>query len=49
MVKGCPRCKGDMFVDRDQYGWYEQCVQCGYLRALENVVAAEQQPPREEK
>jgi len=29
--KSCPRCKGDIAVDRDQFGWYEQCIQCGYL------------------
>jgi len=49
MVKGCPRCKGDMFVDRDQYGSYEQCIQCGHMRALVTVVTAEQHPTSWEK
>jgi len=48
-VKGCPKCKGDMFVDRDRYGWYEQCLHCGHLRDLETVVTAKQQPPQDEK
>jgi len=33
--KSCPRCKtGDIGVDRDQYGWYEYCIQCGYAHDL---------------
>ena len=39
-LKKCPRCGGNMFVDRDIYGWYEKCLQCGYcyeLRSLDEV------------
>jgi len=39
-VKSCPRCGGDMFVDRDLDCWYEQCLQCSYrieLRKLDYV------------
>ncbi len=32
--KSCPRCGGDVFVDRDLNIWYEECVQCGYAREL---------------
>ena len=36
--KSCPRCKmGDVGVDRDQYGWYEYCIQCGYVRDLISI------------
>ncbi len=28
----CPRCKGTVILDKDEYGWYEQCLQCGHLR-----------------
>jgi len=38
-VKSCPRCGGDMFVDRDMDYWYEQCLQCSFrteLKKLEN-------------
>ncbi len=31
--KKCPRCSGDLFLDREPDGWYEQCLQCGYLNA----------------
>jgi len=34
-VKSCPRCNGDMFVDRDLDNWYEQCLQCSYRTELE--------------
>ena len=39
-LKSCPRCKGDIRLDRDQYGWYEECFQCGYVRDLKKVVAS---------
>ncbi len=32
--KSCPRCRGDVLIERDQYGWYEYCIQCGYQRDL---------------
>ena len=28
--KACPRCGGDVFIDSDEDGWYEQCLQCSY-------------------
>ena len=37
-LKSCPRCKGDIRIDRDTYGWYEECIQCGYLGFLENML-----------
>jgi hypothetical protein len=34
-LKSCPKCKeGDVTSDRDLYGWYEYCIQCGYTRDL---------------
>jgi len=37
-LKSCPRCeKGDVTFDRDQYGWYEYCIQCGYRRDLASM------------
>ena len=46
-LKGCPKCSGDVQLDRDQYGWYEQCFQCGYLRDLPDIAEVEQQPANE--
>ena len=28
--KACPRCRGDMYLNDDQYGRYMECLQCGY-------------------
>ena len=30
--KSCPRCKGDVSVDRDWYGEYASCLQCGWSK-----------------
>jgi DNA-directed RNA polymerase subunit M/transcription elongation factor TFIIS len=29
-IKGCPKCGGDLYSDRDIMGYYRQCLQCGY-------------------
>ena len=29
-LKDCPRCHGDLFQNRDYYGWYVSCLQCGH-------------------
>ncbi len=43
-LKGCPKCKtGDITHDRDYYGWYEYCIQCGYMRDLVNVAKVDRQ------
>ena len=33
-LKSCSRCGGDLFIDRDADGWYEQCLQCSHRREL---------------
>ena len=43
-LKSCPRCTGDVFIDRDMYGWYEQCLQCSYRRELQNITELKKQP-----
>jgi hypothetical protein len=35
--KNCPRCKGNVYLEKDMYGWYEQCLQCGYSRDLDTL------------
>ena len=27
-VRGCPRCGGTTFIDKDDDGWYEYCMMC---------------------
>ena len=35
VLKGCPRCRGDVYYDSDYYGVYKQCIQCGYLEDVD--------------
>ncbi|MBI4201196.1 MAG: hypothetical protein HY531_02775 [Chloroflexi bacterium] len=32
--KACPRCKGDVYEDRDEFGPFKSCLQCGYCLDL---------------
>lgn len=41
----CPRCKGDVRLDRDEYGWYEECLMCGYMHDLEGTVTVDEHDP----
>jgi DNA-directed RNA polymerase subunit M/transcription elongation factor TFIIS len=41
--KGCPKCGGDLFVDYDMVGWYEECLQCGYLHDLRTRLEVKEQ------
>jgi ribosomal protein S27AE len=34
-TRRCPRCGGNLFLDRDYRGWYLECIQCSYTRELE--------------
>jgi hypothetical protein len=44
-LNSCPRCQGDIVLDNeDQYGWYEQCLQCGYIHDLQTIVQVVPQP-----
>ena len=38
--KGCRRCGGDLFLERDSEGTYVSCLQCGaiYIRRLTPIV-----------
>lgn len=38
-LKGCPRCGGDTFLDRESDGWFEHCLLCGYSHSLPVSVA----------
>ena len=48
--KQCPRCSGDLFEDRDQYGTFITCMQCGFIKDVVNqhqgvlVITAEPVP-----
>ena len=34
-LKSCPRCQGDMYLARDYYGTYKECLQCWYVFDLD--------------
>ena len=34
-LRACPKCGGDLFMDRDMYGGYVKCLQCGLMRHTE--------------
>ena len=39
-LKGCPRCRGDVFLEHDIYGWYRSCLQCGYTVDADREIEA---------
>lgn len=43
-LKNCPRCGGDVFIDRDLDTWYAQCLQCSHRHEMESPDELERQP-----
>ena len=43
MLKACPRCRGDLYIDRDFYGQYKQCIQCGHMEDIAPAPRARRQ------
>jgi hypothetical protein len=37
LLERCPRCKGRLLLEKDRYGLYEQCMQCGYIHDLQTL------------
>jgi len=37
MSESCPKCKGHLMQEKDHYGLYEQCLQCGYMHDVQSV------------
>jgi len=48
-LKSCPKCNGDVMVDRDEHGWYEHCMQCGHMRDIESLIKSHEQHCEREK
>ena len=38
----CPRCGGNLYLDSDRFGWYEECLQCGLISDLREIARAPQ-------
>ena len=45
-VKSCPRCGGDLFIDRDLDSWYEQCLLCSYRNELKDISGLKKSPAK---
>lgn len=45
----CPRCRCDMFLEKDEDGWYELCLQCSYRKELASIYELEKEPDQREK
>lgn len=43
MSQSCPKCRGHLMLEKDNYGVYEQCLQCGYLHDLQIVGSFDKQ------
>lgn len=43
LFKSCPCCRGDLYLDKDRYGAFVLCIQCGYLK---DPLAQELQKPK---
>jgi DNA-directed RNA polymerase subunit M/transcription elongation factor TFIIS len=41
-LKSCPKCHGDIYIDKDRKSWFEECLQCGFSRELAEMVVVEQ-------
>jgi hypothetical protein len=35
--QSCPKCKGNIYIDRDVYGWFVECLMCGFSHDLEEL------------
>jgi hypothetical protein len=36
IVKSCPRCRGNLFIDEDVGASFEKCLQCGYEKEVQH-------------
>ncbi|MBN1189117.1 MAG: hypothetical protein JXA46_05130 [Dehalococcoidales bacterium] len=47
VARKCSKCGGNVYLDRDQFGWYEQCLQCGLVSDLKNIVEVKKSTVKE--
>jgi hypothetical protein len=38
-----------MFLEKDEFGWYEHCLQCSYSQELEGIYEFNKKPTQREK
>ena len=46
--KMCPRCEGDIFIDKEISTWYEKCLQCACQHELKNLEEFKKQATQRE-
>jgi len=46
LQKRCRRCGGNVYLDKDQFGWYEECLLCSYTRDLQTIVDVRERESR---
>ncbi len=47
-IRGCPKCGGSLIVDKDEDGWFEQCINCAYRNDLQVHAEAVRKPASKE-
>jgi DNA-directed RNA polymerase subunit M/transcription elongation factor TFIIS len=48
-LDSCPKCKGQLLLEKDNYGLYQQCLQCGYLHDLQAFPVLDSEKTEDEK
>ncbi len=33
----CPKCRGEIYIDRDFHGWFVRCRMCSYISYLQEL------------
>ena len=48
-TKACRRCGGDLSLERDSYGTYMECIQCGASSSVSDLVNSDTQKATEHR
>jgi hypothetical protein len=48
-LDSCPKCKGRLLLEKDNYGSYQLCLQCGYLHDLQTFPVIDSAKTEDEK
>ncbi len=48
-LRDCPRCGGDLFIDRDIDVWYAICLQCSYRTELKTIFSYKEREAQRNK
>lgn len=45
IFKKCPKCKGDIYAEKDTSGWHMECLQCSYTREQQTILMIKDSKP----